>query len=139
MISRTPQPGHRGVPSVSGRAHVGQLKTCASGSPIAPDVRAASGAADSRHFSRCDGHRVECGVERSRRHPTRWSRLRSYVRCVGRARGGDTAGMRLELTRQGDYAVRAMLALAGTGRRRLAERARGSAPRWRSRSGSCRG
>jgi hypothetical protein len=36
MISRTPHPGQRGVPSVSGRAHFGQLKTCASGSPIAP-------------------------------------------------------------------------------------------------------
>ena len=35
MISRVPQAGHFGVPSFNGREQVGQLKTCASASPIA--------------------------------------------------------------------------------------------------------
>src|SRR4051794_5665588 len=38
MISRVPQPGHLDVPSDSGRAHAGQVKTCASASPIARSI-----------------------------------------------------------------------------------------------------
>jgi Rrf2 family iron-sulfur cluster assembly transcriptional regulator len=110
MISRTPHPGHRGVPSVSGRAHFGQLKTCASGSPIAP-MCGSFGRADSRHFLRLMA--IGWSVERSgpvHIRPDGPGSGRTFGVWSGEV--GDTEGMRLELTKQGDYAVRAMLVLA---------------------------
>ena len=61
-------------------------------------------------------------VARARTRPDGPGRPVGTVRRGART-SGDTRGMRLELTRQGDYAVRAMLALAGRPGRRLAERA----------------
>ena len=50
MMSRVPQPGQRGVPSESGRAHLGQLKTCASGSPMWPAFGAFDLPGEGRHL-----------------------------------------------------------------------------------------
>ena len=74
MISRVPQPGHSGVPSVSGRAHVGQLKTCASASPIAIFGGPSGRWPDSRPRRRLKVIAPSVAVGAAPMHPTRWSR-----------------------------------------------------------------
>ena len=76
MIRRVPQPGHFGVPSLSGREQVGQLKTCASASPIAElrrFVRSLAGQPAARRTLETSSA-TECGRRAAPMHPTRWSR-----------------------------------------------------------------
>ena len=56
--------------------------------------------------------RVECGLRGACTHPARWSGRAGGTVGAASTHGGDTHAVRLSLTRQGDYAVRAMLALA---------------------------
>ena len=118
-MMRVPQSGQRRPPASSGRAHDGHATMLASASPIAMAGRAPlrvlvrrarSGSASMVMVLpvAARGRRV---VEASVR-PTAGRSQRDEGPGRGSTRPPvDTAGMRLELTRRGDYAVRAMLAL----------------------------
>ena len=134
MTRCTPQPVQRHVPLDSGRAQAGQLKTRASVSPIASPLSSGGRGpldlprstlvaiwfASSNNPGRGRGRTCRIGplpvrsslvwMGRGRTRPD--GPVGSAVLSARRPDGRDTRVVRLSLTRQGDYAVRAMLALA---------------------------